>query len=118
MVTKTKPKVEKKAEPKGKAKPASKPVAKTAVKPASKPAAKAAAKAAAKPAAAPKTKSGASMARLKQMARDLNVKGASKMIREELIHAIQVAEGHAACYGRIPDCGQTDCLFRPDCLPA
>lgn len=114
MVTKTKPKVEKKAEPKGKAKPASKPAA----KPASKPVAKAASKPAAKPAAASKTKSGASMARLKQMARDLNVKGASKMIREELIHAIQVAEGHAACYGRIPDCGQADCLFRPDCLPA
>ena len=54
---------------------------------------------------------------LREMAKGLNMKNAAKLRKEELIHAIQLAEGHADCYGRIPDCGQDDCLFRPDCLP-
>ena len=54
---------------------------------------------------------------LRQMAKGLDVKNANKLRKEDLIHAIQLAEGHVDCFGRIPDCGQSDCLFRPDCLP-
>ena len=54
---------------------------------------------------------------LKVMAKGLGIKNAAKLRKEELIHTIQLAEGHDDCYGRIPDCGQNDCLFRSDCLP-
>lgn len=108
MPTKSKVKAEKKPAAKAKAPAKAKPAT-------AKPAAKTAAKPAAKPAA--KTKSAVTLTLLRDMAKKLEVKGGAKMAKEELIHAIQVAEGHAACYARIPDCGQTDCLFRPDCLP-
>ena len=87
-------------------------------KPAAKPAAKAApAKVAPAKAAPVRARNAVAMTTLKEMAKDLRIKGAYKMDRAEMIHAIQVTEGHAACYARIPDCGQMDCLFRPDCLP-
>ena len=54
---------------------------------------------------------------LRLMAKALGIRNLGKLRKEELIHSIQLAEGHDDCYGRIPDCGQTDCLFRPDCLP-
>jgi hypothetical protein len=118
MPTKSKVKAEKKPEPKAKA------PAKTKAQPvAAKPAAKAAAKPAPKPEpksepkSETKSKPAVTLTKLREMAKELAVKGAAKMDRQELIHAIQVAEGHAACYSRIPDCGQMDCLFRPDCLP-
>ncbi len=100
MPTKSKVTAEKKAAPKPKA---------------AKP--KAPAKAQKKTTAKPKAKQTVTLTTLRAMARNLDVKGAVKMTKPELIHAIQVAEGHAACYSRIPDCGQMDCLFRPDCLP-
>jgi Rho termination factor, N-terminal domain len=53
---------------------------------------------------------------LNDMARDLGIKHASKAKKEELIHAIQVAEGHSPCFGRIPDCTVSPCLFRADCI--
>jgi len=53
---------------------------------------------------------------LREMAKDLELKNVARLRKEDLIHAIQLAEGHADCFGRIPDCGQTDCLFRPDCM--
>lgn len=102
MPTKGKVKTEKKPEAKAKAPARTKAKAKPAAKPAAKPRA---------------AKSGVTLTLLRTMAKDLEVKGAAKMAKDELIHAIQVAEGHAACYARIPDCGQMDCLFRPDCLP-
>lgn len=102
MPTKGKVKTEKKPEAKAKAPARTKAKAKPAAKPAAKPRA---------------AKSGVTLTLLRAMAKDLEVKGAAKMAKDELIHAIQVAEGHAACYARIPDCGQMDCLFRPDCLP-
>lgn len=54
---------------------------------------------------------------LRLMAKGLEIKNAAKMRKEDLIHAIQLAEGNADCFGRIPDCGEHECLFRPDCLP-
>lgn len=108
MPIKSKAKAEKKPEAKPKA--AAKATAKTPAKAKAAPA-----KAApAKPKAA---KQAVTLTLLRAMAKDLEIKGAAKLARNDLIHAIQVAEGHAACYARIPDCGQMDCLFRPDCLP-
>jgi hypothetical protein len=40
-----------------------------------------------------------------------------KTRKAELIHAIQMAEGHNPCFGRSnADCRYTDCCFMPDCL--
>ena len=39
------------------------------------------------------------------------------MKKADLIHAIQVAEGYTACFGRSGgQCIHTDCCFRSDCL--
>lgn len=110
-----------------KTQPAAKPAAKSAARSAPKEPAKATAKPATKPVVKapaakaapvePKRRFAVPMSKLKDMAKELGIKGVAKMDRQELIHAIQVHEGHAACYDRIPDCGQMDCLFRPDCLP-
>jgi len=54
---------------------------------------------------------------LREMAKDLEIKNIGKLRKEDLIHAIQLAEGNSDCFGKIPDCGEMDCLFRPDCLP-
>jgi len=53
---------------------------------------------------------------LTDMARDLSIKNAAKTRKEELIHAIQIAEGNNACFGRIPGCTVSPCLFRGDCI--
>lgn len=53
---------------------------------------------------------------LTDMARDLGIKNAAKTRKENLIHAIQVAEGNTACFGGIPDCTVSPCLFRADCI--
>lgn len=53
---------------------------------------------------------------LSDMARGLGIKNAAKTKKEDLIHAIQVAEGHTPCFGHIPDCTVSPCLFRADCI--
>lgn len=58
-----------------------------------------------------------SVKELREKAKGLDVKNLNKLRKEELIHAIQLAEGNSDCFGKIPDCGETECLFRPDCLP-
>jgi hypothetical protein len=41
-----------------------------------------------------------------------------KMKKEEIIRAIQRAEGNFDCFGTAvsSECSQTDCLWREDCL--
>lgn len=52
---------------------------------------------------------------IKVMAKNLNVPIGKKR-KKELIHAIQEAEGHTACFDSgITDCGLTDCLWYSDC---
>ncbi|OIO68481.1 MAG: hypothetical protein COW19_01050 [Zetaproteobacteria bacterium CG12_big_fil_rev_8_21_14_0_65_55_1124] len=53
---------------------------------------------------------------LTDLARELGIKNAAKAKKEDLIHAIQTAEGNDACFGRIPNCAVTPCLFRADCI--
>ena len=53
---------------------------------------------------------------LRDMAKDLKVKNYSRMRKDTLIHSIQSAEGNSPCYGTIPDCGLTDCLYYSDCM--
>jgi len=56
------------------------------------------------------------MADIKVKAKKLKMKNISKMKKNELIWAVQQAEGNSDCFTRIPDCGLTDCCFRDDCL--
>ncbi len=53
---------------------------------------------------------------LMEKARAMGLKGLSKKRKHELIHAIQLAEGNRDCFGRIPDCGIEDCMFREECI--
>lgn len=52
---------------------------------------------------------------IQKKARELKVKNYARLPKAELIWAIQSAEGNADCFGRIVDCGQTDCCWRDDC---
>ena len=58
-----------------------------------------------------------SLVNLKTKAKDMGLRGYSKLKKDELIWAIQVAEGNVACFHRIPDCGINDCLWRVECVP-
>jgi len=42
---------------------------------------------------------------------------AGKMNKQDLIRAIQIAEGSNACFATssVQTCGQMNCLWRPDC---
>ena len=54
---------------------------------------------------------------IKGIAQKQGVK-AGKMKKEEIILAIQRAEGNFDCFGTAvsSECSQTDCLWREDCL--
>lgn len=72
-------------------------------------------KAVEKPGSAKIGKNGPNMPYLKNMAKQLNVAGYSKMAKPELIHAIQLAESNSDCYQRVLDCGLRECLFYMPC---
>lgn len=52
---------------------------------------------------------------LVEKAKPLSIKGTAKMKKDELIHAIQIAEGNAPCFNTIDDCAVNPCLFREEC---
>jgi len=54
---------------------------------------------------------------VKEMARNYEIK-AGKMKKDEIVRAIQRAEGNFDCFGTAAsgDCSQEDCLWRKDCL--
>ncbi|MDT8318148.1 MAG: SAP domain-containing protein [bacterium] len=53
---------------------------------------------------------------VKKMAKNVGVK-AGTMKKDELIHAIQLAEGNFDCFGKAEgSCDQEACSFRSDCL--
>ncbi len=52
---------------------------------------------------------------LNEKAATLNIKGAAKLRKTELIHTIQIAEGNTDCFGRIENCDVTPCLYRAEC---
>lgn len=54
---------------------------------------------------------------IREIAKEKGVKG-GKMKKDELVHAIQLAEGNFDCYGTAVggDCTQSDCFWRSDCL--
>ena len=54
---------------------------------------------------------------LRERARELKVKNYSRMRKDQLIWALQEAEGNTPCYKKIPDCGILECLFRSECIP-
>jgi hypothetical protein len=53
---------------------------------------------------------------IKKKAKKLKVKDISKMKQDDLIRAVQIAEGYNDCFKAIPDCCQMDCCFREGCL--
>lgn len=57
------------------------------------------------------------LADIKSKAKDLGVKGYSKLTKPELVKAIQAAEGNSPCYqGEIASvCGIADCMWKEDC---
>jgi hypothetical protein len=46
---------------------------------------------------------------------ELSLKGVAKLRKNELIHAIQIAEGNTDCFTRIQNCAVTPCLYRTEC---
>ncbi len=56
------------------------------------------------------------LAEIKEIAKNLGVKP-GKMKKEELIRAVQTAEGNFDCYntGQAVTCGQDACVWRDDC---
>lgn len=54
---------------------------------------------------------------LREMTKIYGIK-ASKMKKDELIKALQRAEGNFDCFGSAlsGDCSQEDCLWRSDCI--
>ena len=52
---------------------------------------------------------------IRERARELKVKNYSRMRKDDLIRAVQLAEGNTDCYKRITNCGEMDCLWREDC---
>jgi len=52
---------------------------------------------------------------LNTIAAGLGLKGAAKLRKVGLIHAIQIAEGNNDCFGRIEKCAVMPCLFRAEC---
>jgi hypothetical protein len=53
---------------------------------------------------------------VKEMAKHRGLK-VKKMIKNEIIRAIQRDEGNFPCYGtgKSAECGQSNCLWRKDC---
>lgn len=54
---------------------------------------------------------------IKEIARQMGIQ-AGKLKKDDLIRAIQRAEGNFACFGTAfsGECSQYDCLWRKDCL--
>lgn len=57
------------------------------------------------------------LAQVKEMARDFDIK-IGRMKKDELVRAIQRAEGNFDCFGTALAgvCSQENCLWRQDCL--
>lgn len=55
---------------------------------------------------------------VKEKAKVIGVKATKQQSKRDLIRAIQKQEGNSACYQTAiaPACGQTNCLWRQDCL--
>lgn len=56
---------------------------------------------------------------IREIAKEKGVKG-GKLKKDELVRAIQLAEGNFDCYGTAVtgDCSQSGCFWRSDCLGA
>jgi hypothetical protein len=56
------------------------------------------------------------MPQIRAIAKERGVKS-NKLLKVELVQAIQSAEGNEQCYGtgKAARCGQTTCLWKDDC---
>ncbi|HCE46999.1 MAG TPA: SAP domain-containing protein [Lentisphaeria bacterium] len=55
---------------------------------------------------------------VKKRAKELGLDPAKTSKKDELIRAIQAAEGNSQCFGTdaVKSCSQENCCWRPDCL--
>jgi len=53
-----------------------------------------------------------------ESARPLNIKGAAKLKKTALIHAIQTVEGNNPCFLTIKNCAVSPCSYRDECQAA
>jgi len=52
---------------------------------------------------------------LLERAKPYAIKGAKHLKKTNLIHQMQLAEGHADCFTRIPNCSVDPCFYRKLC---
>lgn len=52
---------------------------------------------------------------IREKAKALDLKNIAKLRKDDLISAIQVAEGNDNCFKKVSDCGEMVCCWREDC---
>jgi len=52
---------------------------------------------------------------IREKAKEMQIKNIAKLRKEELICAIQLAEGNNDCYKKLSPCGESECCWREDC---
>jgi len=52
---------------------------------------------------------------IREIAKKMKINAGSKRTKQDLIRDIQIAEGNAACFKNIENCGILNCLWREDC---
>lgn len=52
---------------------------------------------------------------VREKAKALQIRNLTRLGRDDLVPAIQVAEGNTDCWKKIAGCGQEDCCWRTDC---
>ena len=54
---------------------------------------------------------------IKEIAKQHSIK-VGKLKKAELVRSIQLAEGNEVCFesGKAGECGQTECLWKADCI--
>ncbi len=53
---------------------------------------------------------------IRDIAKTMKIKNISRFRKDGLVRVIQEAEGNSPCFKNIPNCGETQCLWRNDCL--
>jgi len=54
---------------------------------------------------------------IREYAKALGINSVAKFKKkEDLIHTIQLKEGNADCFNKIPDCALTNCKWYKDCI--
>ena len=52
---------------------------------------------------------------IRPIAKALNVQNYYRLRKDDLIRAVQTAEGNTDCFKKVPGCGELDCCWRVEC---